>query len=73
MGINAKMGTTDPNSAIFLTDNAKLIQKKINSAFSGGGKTKEEQEQNGANLEVDVAYQYLRFFLEDDKELEEMG
>jgi len=27
----------------------------------------------GANLEVDVAYQYLRFFLEDDDKLKRIG
>lgn len=47
-----------------MTDTPKEIAKKINShAFSGGGKTKEEQEKYGANLEVDIPYHYLRFFL----------
>ena len=32
--------------------------------------TLELQRQLGANVDVDVAYQYLRFFLEDDEELE---
>mmetsp|Transcript_30739 Transcript_30739/g.35593 ORF Transcript_30739/g.35593 Transcript_30739/m.35593 type:complete len:448 (+) Transcript_30739:36-1379(+) len=74
LGINAKMGTTEPNSAIFLTDTPKQIEKKINAhAYSGGGKTKEEQEANGANLEVDIAYQYLTFFLEDDDKLAEIA
>ena len=35
--------------------------------------TKEDQQKYGANLEVDVAYQWLRFFLEDDEELEKIG
>lgn len=74
LGINAKMGTTDANSAIFLTDTPKQIEKKINAhAYSGGGATKEEQEANGANLEVDIAYQYLTFFLEDDDKLAEIA
>lgn len=65
------MSSSNENSAIFLTDSAKKIKDKINKhAFSGGGKTKEDQEKYGANLEVDVPYQYLRFFLEDDQELE---
>jgi len=33
----------------------------------------EDHKKYGANLEVDIAYQYLRFFLDDDKELEEIG
>ena len=36
----------------------RKLRKKINKhAFSGGGKTEEEQRANGANLDVDVAYQ----------------
>jgi tryptophanyl-tRNA synthetase len=38
-------------------------------AFSGGKATKEEQEKYGADLTIDIPYQYLRFFLEDDKQL----
>lgn len=39
-------------------------------AFSGGGATVEEHKEKGGNCEVDISYQYLRFFLEDDKRLE---
>lgn len=38
-------------------------------AFSGGRDTKEEHEKFGGNTEVDVSYQYLTFFLEDDEKL----
>ena len=34
---------------------------------------KKLQEEHGANLEVDVSYQWLRFFFEDDEELERIG
>jgi tryptophanyl-tRNA synthetase len=30
----------------------------------------EEHQQNGGNPDVDVSYQYLRVFLDDDEELE---
>jgi tryptophanyl-tRNA synthetase len=64
-----KMSSSNPNSAIFLTDTDKQIKDKINShAFSGGGATKEQQWELGANLEVDVPVQWLAFFLEDDDE-----
>lgn len=33
----------------------------------------EEQREKGADLEVDVPYQYLTFFLEDDDKLKEIG
>lgn len=73
LGHGEKMGTTVPNSAIFLTDTAKQIQQKITSfAFSGGGATLEEHTKNGANLEVDIPFAYLTFFLEDDEKLEQI-
>lgn len=40
---------------------------------SGGQETLELQRELGANLEVDVAYQYLTYFLEDDEELADIG
>lgn len=38
-------------------------------AFSGGRDTKEEHEKFGGDTDVDVSYQYLTFFLEDDEKL----
>jgi tryptophanyl-tRNA synthetase len=32
----------------------------------------ELQREKGANLDVDVPYQYLQFFMEDDDKLEEI-
>lgn len=72
-GLSGKMSASDPNSAIFLNDKPNDIKKKINSfAFSGGGATLKEHQEKGANLEVDIPYQYLRFFLESDERLEEI-
>ena len=73
-GNKTKMGSSIPTSAIFLTDTPKMVAKKIKQhAFSGGGATKEEQLANGANLEVDVAYQWLKFMLDDDEQLRDIG
>jgi tryptophanyl-tRNA synthetase len=61
-------------SAIMVTDTPKMIKDKINRyAFSGGQDTAEKQRALGADLEVDVSYEYLRFFLEDDEELARIG
>ena len=38
-------------------------------AFSGGRDTIEEHRKLGGNTQVDVSYQYLSFFLEDDEKL----
>jgi tryptophanyl-tRNA synthetase len=73
-GATGKMSSSDENSAIFLTDTPADIERKIKEhAFSGGQETKKLQEELGANLEVDVSYQWMRFFLEDDEELERIG
>lgn len=69
-GHKTKMSSSDPNSTIFLTDTPKNIDTKIKKhAFSGGQATREEQEAKGADVNVDVSFQYLRFFLDDDNEL----
>ena len=53
---------------------AQEISEKIKKyAYSGGGETLAEHKANGANLEVDVSYNWLRFFLEDDEELARIG
>ena len=72
-GLKTKMASSDSNSSILLTDTAADVKKKINRfAFSGGGATLEEHKANGANLDIDVPYQWLKFFLEDDDKLEEI-
>lgn len=69
-GAQTKMSASDPNSSIFLTDTDKQIKNKVNKyAFSGGGATVEEHKEKGGNCDVDVSYQYLTFFMEDDERL----
>lgn len=64
------MSASVASSAIYINDTAAQVKNKINRyAFSGGGDTAELHAQNGGNCEVDVAFQYLKFFLEDDEEL----
>lgn len=72
-GAEGKMSASDPNSAIFLSDSAAQIRKKVNKyAFSGGRDTVEEHRLHGGDCERDIAYQYLTFFMEDDEQLEEI-
>ena len=50
-----------------------LLVSQINKyAFSGGRDTIEEHRKHGGNTEVDVSYQYLSFFLEDDAKLQKI-
>lgn len=72
-GPRSKMSASEPNSSIFLTDSANEIKTKVSKyAFSGGRDTVEEHKKIGGNCDVDVSYQYLRFFLEDDEKLEKI-
>jgi tryptophanyl-tRNA synthetase len=73
-GFQFKMSGSDASSAVFLTDTFKVVQKKVRKfAFSGGGETSEMQREHGANLEVDIAYNWLKFFMEDDEKYAEIG
>ena len=62
------MSSSDSNSSILLTDTKEQIRHKITHyAFSG------LQPDGTVNLDIDVPYQYLRFFYEDDDKLEEIA
>ncbi|KAI0637432.1 tryptophanyl-tRNA synthetase [Trametes polyzona] len=73
-GPQTKMSASDANSSIFMTDTPAQIKNKINKhGFSGGQETVEEHRRLGGNPDVDVAYQYLGFFMDDDEEWKRMG
>jgi tryptophanyl-tRNA synthetase len=62
-----KMSSSDPTSFIALTDSPEEAAKKIKRyAFSGGRATLEEHRKKGGNPDIDVAYQMLRYGLEED-------
>nr|GEZ83885.1 tryptophan--tRNA ligase, cytoplasmic [Tanacetum cinerariifolium]GEZ83896.1 tryptophan--tRNA ligase, cytoplasmic [Tanacetum cinerariifolium] len=64
------MSASDANSAICVTDSKNDITEKVNKhAFSGGKDSIKDHRKYGANLEVDIPFKYLSFFLEDDEEL----
>ncbi len=68
-----KMSSSDPTSHIALTDDISKIKTKINKyAFSGGQPTLEEHKKLGGNPDVDVSFQWLTFFEEDDAKLSEI-
>ena len=68
-----KMSASDPTSFVALTDTPNEVKKKINKyAFSGGQDTIEEHRKKGGNPDIDVAYQWLTFFEEDDKKLKKV-
>jgi len=67
-----KMSASDPNSAIFTTDNEKTVERKVNRAFTGGKPTIQEQKEKGGNPDVCPVMDYFYYlFEEDDKKVEE--
>lgn len=64
------MSASDVDSSIFLSDTNNQIKKKVGKAFSGGQDTRELHREIGGRTKIDVPFQYLTFFLEDDDELE---
>ncbi|KAL8275883.1 hypothetical protein Esti_000219 [Eimeria stiedai] len=73
-GFKTKMSGSMQATSIYVSDSPQEIADKINKyAFTGGRATVEEQRERGADLTVDVPFQYLTFFLEDDDELERIG
>lgn len=66
-GTEGKMSASQPETAIYLHDNPKTVRDKImRYAFSGGQPTIELHRKLGGNPEVDVSFQWLKFFFEPD-------
>ncbi len=61
-----KMSSSQPKTTLFLKDDLATVEKKIKRAFSGGQTTIEEHRRLGGNPDIDVAYQYMMYFFEDD-------
>jgi len=61
-----KMSSSKPKTTIFLDDEISDVEKKIKRAFSGGQPTIEEHRRLGGNPDIDVSYQYMMYFFEDD-------
>ena len=61
-----KMSSSKPKTTISLGDEISAVEKKIKSSFSGGQATVEEHRRLGGNPDIDVAYQYMMYFFEED-------
>ena len=70
-GMDNVMSSSKGSVIITATDSPEEVKNKINKyAFSGGKDTLEEHKKLGGNSDVDVSFQYLKmFFEEDDKKL----
>ena len=73
-GESGKMSASDATSAIYVTDTPKEIKSKVNKyAFSGGQLTVEDHRRLGGDLNTDISWKWLNFFLDDDEELAKIG
>lgn len=65
-----KMSSSNPPSAIFLTDSPEEGAKKVRSAVTGGGMTIEEHKKNGGKPEVCGVFElFVYHLMDDDSEL----
>lgn len=73
-GIEGKMSSSKPETAIYLTDNPETVKSKIMKyAFSGGQETVEKHRKLGGNPEIDVSFHWLNaVFEEDDKKIKKI-
>lgn len=71
---SGKMSSSDHLSYVALTDTLEEAANKIRKhAFSGGRDTLEEHRKLGGNPDIDVSYQWLKMFFEqDDKKLQKI-
>ncbi len=72
---SGKMSASDMQSTntIFTIEYPEEVERKIKKyAFSGGQPTIQEHKEKGGNPEIDICYQYLSFFLDNDKKLQKI-
>lgn len=62
-----KMSSSKPETAIFITDDPKEVERKIKRAKTGGKATEEEQRRTGADPTVCSVYETYLYHLADDK------
>lgn len=71
-----KMTTSDneeKHSTLFLNTDPAKIEGMVKNAFSGGKESMKDHKKYGGDIRIDVCYQYLTFFLEDDEELKKIA
>ncbi|MBI2147780.1 tryptophan--tRNA ligase [Candidatus Woesearchaeota archaeon] len=73
LAAGGKMSASEMDTLVAATDSPDVVRKKIMKyAFSGGRDNMEEHRKYGGNPDIDVAYQWLMFFEEDDAKLKKI-
>jgi tryptophanyl-tRNA synthetase len=71
LGMQGKMSSSIPETAIFTTDADEVVDKKISSTFTGGQPTVDLQRKLGANFSICPVFWYLRYFFDTERESDE--
>ena len=67
------MSSSKADATLFLDDTEEILRKKIMTlCLSGADPDPEVHKKKGGNVDMDIAYQYLKYFEYDDKRLEEI-
>ena len=60
-GLDSKMSSSQPDTAIFMTDTPEQAEAKLRNAFTGGRATVEEQKRLGANPDICSVFAYYTY------------
>jgi tryptophanyl-tRNA synthetase len=66
-----KMSSSDPETALFTTDEPKIIEEKVSNAFTGGQPTTLLQKKLGGNPGICSVFSYLRYLFDTPMESNE--
>jgi len=68
----SKMSSSEPDTAIFLSDSEAEVKRKIGNCFTGGRNTAEEQRKLGGQPEICKKYEIDLFNVESDAKLKDI-
>jgi tryptophanyl-tRNA synthetase len=63
-----KMSSSNPETALFTTDEPKIIEEKVSNAFTGGQPTTALQKKLGGNPGICSVFSYLKFLFDTSGE-----
>lgn len=68
LSTNGKMSSSNPDTALFTTDNPETVEKKIKNTLTGGQPTVALQRKLGGNADICTVYWYLNNLFDSEKE-----
>jgi tryptophanyl-tRNA synthetase len=71
LGMSAKMSSSKPETALFVSDDPETIDRKVSSAFTGGQPTVALQRKLGGNAIGCPVFWYLKYFFDTSDESDE--